>query len=184
MDLYPTQSNYSNEVSWNSRCIMYAGPHSNYFKEDYLILFHCLLEDRIFVSVLHTLLLIEVIKHQLQGQKNKRAAQLYTWIRKTPAGFLLYSVYFNDIQTPLRQKHQSLSARNFTVYLFWNQNEDKSPNSLSSNGRESLKRQAWSPLWPQHMLHGGSWVWLVPHSVPPSLLLSFLVQLFYIWIAP
>lgn len=80
---------------------MYAGPHSNYFKEDYLILFHCLLEDRIFVSFLHILLLIKVIKHQLQGQKNKRAAQLYTWIRKSPTGFLLYSVYLNDIQTPL-----------------------------------------------------------------------------------
>lgn len=75
MDPYQTKSNYSNEVSWNSSHIMYAGPRSNYFKEDYLILFYSLLEDRIFVSFLHILLLIEVIKHQQQGQKNKRAAQ-------------------------------------------------------------------------------------------------------------
>lgn len=86
---------------------MYAGPHSNYFKEDYLILFHCLLEDRIFVSVLHILLLIKVIKYQLQGQRNKRAAQLYTWIRKVPTGFFCLSVCLNDIRTPLPQKHSS-----------------------------------------------------------------------------
>lgn len=90
---------------------MYAGPHSNYFKEDDLILFHCLLEDRIFVSFLHILLLTKVIKHQLQGQKNKRAAQLYVWVRTTPAGFLLYSVYLNDIQRLHFGRSTSLSPR-------------------------------------------------------------------------
>lgn len=43
MDLYQAKSNYNNEESWNSRSKMYAGPRFIYFKEGYLILFHCLL---------------------------------------------------------------------------------------------------------------------------------------------
>lgn len=88
---------------------MHAGPHSNNCAEDYVLLFHCLLEDRVPVSFLHILLLIEVTEHQLQGQKNKRAARVYTRRRKMPAGFLLFSVYLKDIQTPLLGINTSLS---------------------------------------------------------------------------
>lgn len=92
MDLYKAKSNYSNEVSWNSSSRMYAGPHFNYFKEDYLILFHCLPWGRIFVSFLHILLLIKVIKYiSYKDRKIKGQHKCILGIRKMPAGNFLYS---------------------------------------------------------------------------------------------